>query len=66
MGEAKHVCTHCGGNSVWRNLVDGFKRVFRLKKQGDRLMYIPVDHVDHNPYQPREGEDDFGREDGRQ
>ncbi|HLF95025.1 MAG TPA: ParB/RepB/Spo0J family partition protein [Planctomycetota bacterium] len=54
MGEAKHVCTHCGGNSVWRNLVDGFKRVFRLKKQGDRLMYIPVDHVDHNPYQPRE------------
>ncbi len=54
MGEAKHVCTHCGGNSVWRNLVDGFKRVFRLKKQGDRLMYIPVDRVDHNPYQPRE------------
>lgn len=54
MGEAKHVCTHCGGNSVWRNLVDGIKRVFRFKKQGDRLMYIAVEQVDQNPFQPRE------------
>jgi ParB family chromosome partitioning protein len=55
MGEpARHVCTHCGGNSVWKNISEGFKRIFRLKKQEDRLMYIPVDGVDQNPYQPRE------------
>ena len=51
---ARHVCTHCGGNSVWKNITEGVKRVFRLKKQEDRLMYIPVDGVDQNPYQPRE------------
>jgi ParB family chromosome partitioning protein len=55
MGDsAKHACTHCGGNSVWRTITDGVKRIFRLKRQEDRLMYIPVDKVDQNPYQPRE------------
>lgn len=54
MAETKHACTHCGGHSVWRSISDGFKRVFRLKKQEDRLMYIPVEAVDQNPYQPRE------------
>jgi ParB family chromosome partitioning protein len=54
MGETKHVCNHCGGNSLWRGFVDGLKRVFRLKRQEDRLMYIPVEKVDQNPYQPRE------------
>ena len=54
MGETKHVCNHCGGNSVWRSIVDGVKRVFKFKRQEDRLMYIPVEKVDHNPYQPRE------------
>ena len=54
MGETKHVCNHCGGNSLWRGFVDGVKRVFQFKRQEDRLMYIPVDKVDQNPYQPRE------------
>jgi ParB family chromosome partitioning protein len=54
MGETKHVCNHCGGNSVWRSIVDGVKRVFKFKRQEDRLMYIPVEKVDANPYQPRE------------
>jgi ParB family chromosome partitioning protein len=54
MGETKHVCNHCGGNSVWRSIVDGVKRVFKFKRQEDRLMYIPVEKVDQNPYQPRE------------
>ena len=54
MGETKHVCNHCGGNSLWRGFVDGVKRVFKFKRQEDRLMYIPVDKVDQNPYQPRE------------
>jgi len=54
MGETKHVCNHCGGNSVWRSIVDGVKRAFKFKRQEDRLMYIPVEKVDQNPYQPRE------------
>ena len=54
MGETKHVCNHCGGNSLWRGFVDGVKRVFKAKRQEDRLMYIPVEKVDQNPYQPRE------------
>jgi len=54
MGETKHVCNHCGGNSLWRGFVDGLKRVFNFKRQEDRLMYIPVDKVYQNPYQPRE------------
>jgi ParB family chromosome partitioning protein len=54
MGETKHVCNHCGGNSLWRGFVDGLKRVFKFKRQEDRLMYVPVEKVDQNPYQPRE------------
>lgn len=54
MGDTKHSCSHCGGNGLWRGIVDGFKRVFRFKRQEDRLMYIPVDAVDENPFQPRE------------
>lgn len=54
MGETKHVCNHCGGNSLWRGLIDGVKRAFKVKRQEDRLMYIPVEKVDQNPYQPRE------------
>jgi ParB family chromosome partitioning protein len=54
MGETKHACNHCGGNSVWRSIVDGVKRVFKFKRQEDRLMYIPIEKVDQNPYQPRE------------
>jgi ParB family chromosome partitioning protein len=54
MGETKHVCNHCGGNSVWRSIVDGVKRVFKFKRQEDRLMYISIEKVDQNPYQPRE------------
>jgi ParB family chromosome partitioning protein len=54
MGEAKHACSHCGGNGLWRGIVDGVKRIFRLKRQEDRLMYIAVDSVDENPFQPRE------------
>ncbi len=54
MGETKHVCNHCGGNSLWRGFVDGVKRVFKMKRQEYRLMYIPVEKVDQNPYQPRE------------
>jgi ParB family chromosome partitioning protein len=54
MGETKHVCNHCGGNSLWRGFIDGVKRVFKFKRQEDRLMYVPVEKVDQNPYQPRE------------
>ena len=54
MGEVRHSCTHCGGNSVWRGIVDGFKRVFGLKRKQDRLMYVPTDRIDANPFQPRE------------
>jgi ParB family chromosome partitioning protein len=54
MGETKHACNHCGGNSLWRGFMDGLKRVFKVKRQEDRLMYIPVEKVDQNPYQPRE------------
>ncbi len=54
MGETRHACAHCGGNSLWGRFVDGFKRAFSIKRRGDRLMYIPVDQVDANPFQPRE------------
>ncbi len=54
MGEVRHACSHCGGNGLWRGLVNGFKRVLGLKRQEDRLMYVPVDRVDANPFQPRE------------
>jgi len=54
MGETKHVCNHCGGNNLWRGFVEGLKRVFKAKRQEDRLMYIAVEKVDQNPYQPRE------------
>jgi ParB family chromosome partitioning protein len=54
MGETKHVCSHCGGNSPWRGFLEGLKRLFRFKRQEDRLMYISVDKIDANPYQPRE------------
>ena len=52
--EAKHACGHCGGNSLWRNLVDGVKRVFGMKRGQDRLSYIPVEQITANPFQPRE------------
>jgi ParB family chromosome partitioning protein len=54
MGETKHVCNHCGGNGLWRGFIDGLKRVFKFKRTEDRLMYIAVEKVDQNPYQPRE------------
>jgi ParB family chromosome partitioning protein len=54
MGEVRHNCAHCGGHSVWRGIVNGFKRVFGLARKEDRLMYVPVDEVDANPFQPRE------------
>ena len=55
MGETpKHSCNHCGGNSLWRGFVEGVKRVFKSKRPEDRLMYIAVEKVDQNPYQPRE------------
>jgi ParB family chromosome partitioning protein len=50
----RHSCTHCGGNGLWRSFVDGLKRVFSFRKAQDRLMYIPVDRIDENPFQPRE------------
>jgi ParB family transcriptional regulator, chromosome partitioning protein len=54
MGDAKHVCGHCGGNSLWRGIVNGVKRVFGLKRKEDRLAYIPVEKIQANPFQPRE------------
>lgn len=54
MGDSKHVCGHCGGNGLWRNVVDGIKRVFGLKRKQDRLAYIPVEKIQANPFQPRE------------
>jgi len=54
MGNTSHVCKHCGGNSFWRSFVEGLKRVFSFRRKDDRLMYIPVDRIDHNPFQPRE------------
>jgi len=54
MAEVRHACSHCGGNGVWRGIVDGFKRVFGLKRKQDRLMYVPTDRIDANPFQPRE------------
>jgi ParB family chromosome partitioning protein len=54
MGDGKHVCGHCGGNSLWRSVVDGVKRVFGLKRKQDRLEYVPVAKITANPFQPRE------------
>jgi len=54
MGESKHVCGHCGGNSLWRNVVNGVKRIFGLKRKEDRLAYVPVEKIQANPFQPRE------------
>ncbi len=54
MGEPRHVCSHCGGNGLWRSVLEGLKRVFFWKRREDRLMYIPVDRIDLNPFQPRE------------
>src|SRR5688572_31857994 len=54
MGDTKHVCGHCGGNSLWRGIVNGIKRVFGLKRKEDRLAYIPVEKIQANPFQPRE------------
>ncbi len=54
MGDVRHTCAHCGGHGLWRGLVNGFKRVFGLARPSDRLMYVPVDEVDANPFQPRE------------
>jgi ParB family chromosome partitioning protein len=50
----QHVCAHCGGNTLWRSFIDGLKRVFSFKRKADRLMYIAVDEIDNNPFQPRE------------
>ena len=54
MGDVKHVCGHCGGNSLWRSVVNGVKRVFGLKRKEDRLEYVPVEKITANPFQPRE------------
>ena len=54
MGESRHVCGHCGGNSLWRNVVNGVKRIFGLKRKEDRLAYVPVEKIQANPFQPRE------------
>lgn len=54
MGETRHVCTHCGGNSFWRGFMDGLKRIFSFKRREDRLMYIAIDRINQNPFQPRE------------
>jgi ParB family chromosome partitioning protein len=54
MGDVRHTCSHCGGNGIWRGIVDGFKRVFGFKRKQDRLMYVPTDRIDANPFQPRE------------
>lgn len=54
MGETKHVCGHCGGNSLWRTVVNGVKRAFGFKRKEDRLEYVPVEKIHANPFQPRE------------
>ena len=55
MGEGRHhICAHCGGGGLLRGITDGFKRAFGKKKHEDRLMYISVDRIDQNPFQPRE------------
>lgn len=54
MAEVRPVCRHCGGHSLWRSIVEGIRRVFSLRRREDRLMYIPVDRIDPNPFQPRE------------
>lgn len=54
MGDVKHVCGHCGGHSLWRNVINGIKRVFGLKRKEDRLEYVPVEKITANPFQPRE------------
>jgi ParB family chromosome partitioning protein len=54
MVEARHACAHCGGNGLWRGFVDGLKRVFGMRRRQDRLMYVPTDRIDANPFQPRE------------
>lgn len=49
-----HACVHCGGGGFWRSFWDGLRRVFSLKRKEDRLMYIALESIDQNPFQPRE------------
>lgn len=54
MGDSAHVCTHCGGGGFWATFKEAVRRVFSSKRKDDRLMYIPVEGIDQNPFQPRE------------
>jgi len=54
MATQRPVCRYCGGHRLWRSLLEGIRRIFSLRRREDRLMYIPVDRIDPNPFQPRE------------
>ncbi len=54
MSETHHLCAHCGGGGFWKNFTAGVRRFFGSKRKEDRLMYIGVDRVAPNPFQPRE------------
>lgn len=54
MGEAAHVCSHCGGGGFWATFKEAMRRVFTFKRKEDRLMYIPIEKIGQNPFQPRE------------
>ena len=54
MGEGKHICAHCGGGGLWKRFTEGFRGLFGSRRKQDRLMYIQVDRIIENPFQPRE------------
>jgi ParB family chromosome partitioning protein len=54
MGDTRHACPRCKGGGFWRNLADAVRRAFAPRQREDRLMYIPIELIDANPFQPRE------------
>lgn len=54
MAETEHLCRHCGTGGFWSAIGRGFRSLLRPSRKEDRLLYIPIDEIQHNPYQPRE------------
>ena len=54
MADTEHLCRHCGTGGFWSAIGRGFRSLLRPSRKEDRLLYIPIDEIQHNPYQPRE------------
>ena len=54
MSDTEHLCRHCGSGGFWSAVGRFFRGLARPSRREDRLLYIPIDEIEDNPYQPRE------------